>query len=83
MKMSNKQIVKMNCPDCGIIGVIPAYSTTILEEEIPEKKSIGINFRCLCCGEGITVWSEGAQLHENINVYTCPFCGVEQELKRI
>ena len=82
-KRNNKKIVKMNCPDCGIIGVIPPYSTLVLEEEIPEKKSIGLHFRCLCCGEGITVWSEGTQLHQNINVYTCPFCGVEQELKRI
>src|SRR4030042_695746 len=37
-KRNNKKIVKMNCPDCGIIGVIPAYSTPVLEEQIPEKK---------------------------------------------
>jgi len=82
-KHNNKKVFRMNCPDCGLLGVIPPYSTDVLEEEIPEKKSVGLNFRCSCCGEGITVWSEGVQLHSDINVYTCPFCGVEQNLKRV
>jgi len=81
-KHDNKKIMKMNCPDCGTLGVIPPHSTMIIEEEIPEKKSIGVNFRCLSCGEGITVWAEGAELHPNLNVYTCPYCGTEQTMEQ-
>jgi len=82
-KPNNKKILRMDCPDCGSIGVIPPHPTNIIEEEIPEKKSIGINFRCLKCEEGITVWAEGSEIHPTVNVYTCPFCGEEQKMKRI
>ena len=81
-KHNNKKFVKMNCPDCGNIGVMPPHSTIMIEEEIPEEKSIGVNFKCNSCGEGITVWAEGAELHPNLNVYTCPFCGNDQTMKR-
>jgi predicted RNA-binding Zn-ribbon protein involved in translation (DUF1610 family) len=82
-KQNNNKLVRMNCPDCGTIGVIPPQSATVVEEEIPEKKSIGINFRCGSCGEGITVWAEGAELHSDLNVYSCPFCGTDQTMERV
>ena len=81
-KSNNKKHVKMTCPDCGAIGVISPHPAQI-EEEIPEKKSIKANFRCNICGEGITVWAEGTELHKNVYVYSCPFCGEKEPLKRI
>ena len=73
-KRNNKKYVKMTCPDCGAIGVIPPNPVQI-EEIIPEKKSTKANFSCNLCGEGITIWAEGTELHSNISVYSCPFCG--------
>ena len=81
-KSNNKKPVKMTCPDCGAMGFIPSHPAQI-EEEIPEKKSIKANFRCNTCGEGITVWAEGTELHKNVYVCSCPFCGEEEPLKRI
>jgi len=78
---NNKKRVKMNCPDCGAIGIIPENPVCI-EQEIPEKKSIKKNFRCTNCGEGITVWAEGKELYKDVNVYTCPFCGIKKPLDR-
>lgn len=78
---NNKKKVRMNCPDCGAVGIIPANPSCIVEQ-IPEKKSIKKNFRCSNCGEGITVWAEGQDLYNDITVYTCPFCGIEKPLKR-
>lgn len=80
-RSNNKKRVKMNCPDCGAIGVVPENPRCI-EETIPEKKSIKKNFRCENCGEGITVWAEGEDLFEDVNVYTCPFCGIQKPLDR-
>jgi len=77
----NKQI-KMTCPHCGAVGVIPP-DPDVVEEEIPEKKSDKISFRCNNCGEGITVWAEGTDLCKKVSVYTCPFCGEKEPLKRI
>jgi len=82
-KKNNNKIVKMNCPDCGKIGFIIPRSEKFVEEEIPEKKSIGLNYRCLQCGEGITIWAEGSDLHPKIKVFTCPFCGSDKNLKQI
>jgi predicted RNA-binding Zn-ribbon protein involved in translation (DUF1610 family) len=81
-KNNNKKTVKMTCPDCGIIGIIPPHPLCI-EEEIPEKKSIKENFKCLICGEKITVWAEGTNLYEDIKVFSCPFCGIKKQLKKI
>jgi len=78
---NNKKRVKMNCPDCGAIGIIPENPSCI-EEEIPEKKSIKKNFRCRNCGEGITVWAEGKDLYGDITVYSCPFCGIKKPLRK-
>jgi predicted RNA-binding Zn-ribbon protein involved in translation (DUF1610 family) len=81
-KSNNKKYVKMTCPDCGVIGFIPP-SPMQVEEEIPEKKSAKAKFKCNICGEGITVWAEGADLYKDISVYSCPFCGEDQTMKRI
>lgn len=80
-KSNNKKFVKMTCPDCGVIGVISPHPAQI-EEEIPEKKSIKANFKCHVCGEGITVWAEGTDLYSDMHVYSCPFCGDKEPLKR-
>jgi len=80
-KRNNKKYVQMTCPDCGALGVIPPKPVQI-EESIPEKKSLKANFSCDLCGEGITVWAEGTDLYSNISVYSCPFCGEKEPLKR-
>jgi len=79
---NNKKIVKMTCPDCGKVGFIIPNPRTI-REEIPQKKSVKANFSCGRCGEGITVWAEGADLYKNVSVYSCPFCGTEKPLRRL
>jgi len=81
-KGNNTKYVKMTCPDCGAIGVIPPYPAQV-EEEIPEKKSDKANFKCNVCGEGVTVWAEGTELNENVNVFWCPFCGKKEPLERL
>ena len=81
-KRNDKKYVKMTCPDCGVIGIIPPYPAQ-LEEEIPEKKSIKANFKCNTCGEGITVWAEGTELYQGVHVFSCPYCGEQETMKRI
>lgn len=81
-KSNDEKPIKMTCPDCGGIGVVPPNPISI-EEEIPEKKSIKANFKCNSCGEGITVWAEGADLYKNMHVYSCPFCGRDQTMDKI
>ena len=81
-KGNNEKPVKMTCPDCGTIGIVPPNPISI-EEIIPEKKSIKANFRCIRCSEGITVWAEGTDLYKNMNVFSCPFCGQEQTMDRV
>jgi len=73
-KSNNKKTIKLTCPDCGIIGVIPP-DPFLIEEEIPKKKSIKVNFICNICGEGITIWAEGTEMINNTQVFSCPFCG--------
>ena len=36
---------KMNCPDCGRIGIVHTVPL-LIEEKIPDKKSMGINYSC-------------------------------------
>ena len=81
-KRNDEKPIKMTCPDCGSIGTVPANPVSIFEE-IPEKKSIKANFRCVSCSEGITVWAEGTDLYKNIDVFSCPFCGLEQTMDRV
>ena len=44
---------------------------------------ININFKCSNCGEGVIVWAEGTELYHDVNVYSCPYCGIEKTLNRI
>ena len=81
-KSNDKKSVKMTCPDCGIIGIIPPYPSCI-EEVIPEKKSLKANFKCSTCGEGIAIWAEGTDLYNEMQVFSCPFCGIKKQLKKI
>jgi predicted RNA-binding Zn-ribbon protein involved in translation (DUF1610 family) len=81
-KRNDKKPIKMTCPDCGAIGIVPSYPVSVIEE-IPEKKSIKANFKCVNCSEGITVWAEGTDLYQNINVFSCPFCGQQQTMDRV
>ena len=74
--------IKMTCPDCGSVGVIPK-KPRIIEEEIPKKKSIKSGFKCNNCGEGVTIWAEGSDLYEDMHVYSCPYCGKEESMYRI
>jgi predicted RNA-binding Zn-ribbon protein involved in translation (DUF1610 family) len=81
-KGDNKKYVKMTCPDCGAIGVIPPKPASI-EDFIPEKKSIKANFTCDICNETLTIWAEGADLYKKLQVYTCPYCGTIESMKKI
>jgi len=79
---NDKKSIIITCPECGRVGVIPSVPDCI-EGEIPEEKSGNVNFKCGSCGEGITIWAEGAKLYQNVCVYSCPFCGEEEPMKRI
>jgi len=81
-KRNNKKTFKITCPDCGKMGVISPLPRCV-EEEIPDKKSVNINFKCTNCGEFVTVWAEGAELYSDIRVFSCPYCGIEKNMNRI
>ena len=72
----------MTCPDCGQISTVTP-NPFVLEEEIPEKKSPNINFKCRSCGEGLMIWAEGSDLYPNVKVFSCPYCGTFKNLQRI
>jgi len=80
-KGNNKKNIKMTCPDCGKIGVITPNPDSV-EEEIPQKKSVNVNFRCSRCGEGLIIWAEGTDLCNDIKVFSCPFCGKNNTMNR-
>ncbi len=82
LKGDNKQYVKMTCPDCGTIGVIPPNPASI-EDVIPEKKSIKAKFKCDICNEGLTIWAEGTDLYKKLHVYSCPYCGEIETMKKV
>ena len=79
---NGKKSVKMTCPNCGELGIMPKEAACI-EEEIPEKKSSGVNFRCKICGKGVTIWAEGSEIHPDICLYSCPFCGEQEPMQQI
>jgi len=81
-RRDNKKPVKMTCPDCGEIGIIPPTPKSV-EEEIPEKKSVNVHFKCNICGEDLTIWAEGTELYPDVHVYSCPYCGEEKTMNRI
>lgn len=81
-RRNDKKPLKMTCPDCGEIATIspnPIY----IWDEIPEKKSLKVNFRCKTCGEGLTVWAEGADLYQDVCICSCPYCGEQKALSRV
>ena len=80
-KKNNKKPLKLTCPDCGAFGIILPYPP-VIEDVIPENKSINADFICKNCGEGITLWAEGKALYNKIFVYSCPFCGKDESLKK-
>ena len=80
-KGNNNKPLKMTCPDCGLVASIPV-KPLLEEDEIPEKKSIGVTFKCESCNEGITIWAEGSELYQNMHVYCCPFCGKEGTMNK-
>ncbi|MCX6666954.1 MAG: hypothetical protein NTV74_01750 [Euryarchaeota archaeon] len=81
-KHNNKKYFKMTCPDCGKVATVSPLATCV-EEEIPEKKSVNVNFKCTNCGEGVTIWAEGADLYQDVCVYSCPYCGIEKTLDKV
>lgn len=81
-RSNDKKPVKMTCPDCGKLGIIPETAACI-EGEIPEKKSAGVNFKCELCGEGVTIWAEGSEMYPDICLYSCPFCGEQKPMQQI
>ena len=79
-KQNNKKTFTLTCPDCGHVGTISS-SPQIVVEEVPEKKSVNKNFTCTSCGEWVSIWAEGATLYPDIQIYSCPYCGVKQSMK--
>jgi predicted RNA-binding Zn-ribbon protein involved in translation (DUF1610 family) len=73
-KHENRKPFKLTCPDCGYVGTIPTVPK-IIEDEIPDEKSVKTKFICQKCGEFISVWAEGVDLFKNVKIFTCPYCG--------
>ena len=78
-KRENRKAFSLTCPDCGNIGVI-SNTPTKIEGEIPDEKSKKTKFTCNKCGEFISIWAEGTNLHNNIKILTCPYCGTEKSM---
>lgn len=78
-KRNNKKSFSLTCPDCGYIGTIPPMPK-LVEEEIPDEKSVKTKFTCKKCGEFISIWAEGADLFENLKIFSCPYCGKKQTM---
>lgn len=78
-KENNKKPFALTCPDCGTVGKISS-SPTVIVEEIPKQKSENIKFKCKSCGERVSVWAEGAELYQNIQINSCPYCGKKQPM---
>ncbi len=72
----------MTCPNCGGIGWIPTIHS-VTTGVIPAEKSGNISFICKVCGESLTIWSEGGEIHPQTKVYSCPFCGSMRLLRRV
>ena len=81
-KHNNKKPFTLTCPDCGTVGRISG-SPSVVVEEIPEQKSENVKFKCRNCGERVSIWAEGADLVQNVQIYSCPYCGEEQTMKNI
>lgn len=81
-KHNNKKPFTLTCPDCGTVGRISG-SPPVVVEEIPEQKSENVKFKCRTCGERVSIWAEGTDLVQNVQIYSCPYCGEEQTMKNI
>jgi len=79
---NNKKPVKMTCPDCGHVGVIPSVPS-VIKGDVPKTKSPSVKFKCTNCNERVTLWAEGTVLHPDIKVFSCPYCGYQQPLSKI
>ncbi|MBN1280702.1 MAG: hypothetical protein JXA00_03545 [Candidatus Thermoplasmatota archaeon] len=79
-RQDNKKSFLLTCPDCGMTGMVPSTPSVIVAE-IPEKKSTSKNFTCQQCGEWVMVWAEGTELASDLHVYSCPYCGAQQDLQ--
>ena len=73
-------IMTETCPDCGCVGQV-TRSSPVIEETIPQQKSVNKTFKCEHCHEWVTVWAEGTDMVNNIQIYSCPYCGTRQTLK--
>ena len=78
--LNNKKPFRLTCPDFGETGIVTSNSEKIFED-IPEKKSIYKKFICEHCGEWMMVWAEGTDIIQDVQVYSCPFCGTKQGLQ--
>ena len=81
-KHNNKKPFTLTCPDCGTVGKISS-SPLVVVEEIPEQKSENIKFKCKNCGERVSIWAEGTDLVQDVQIYSCPYCGEGQSMKNI
>ena len=78
-KRNNKKPFTLTCPDCGYIGKIPPTPKSIVAE-IPDQKSEKTKFKCGNCGEWISIWAEGTDLFQDIQIHSCPYCGEKQSM---
>ncbi len=78
-KRDNKKPFTLTCPDCGNVGTIPP-SPKLVEEEIPEQKSVKTRFECKNCGEFVSIWAEGTDLFHEMQIHSCPYCGKKQSM---
>jgi len=81
-KNNDKKPFTLTCPDCGNVGKISANPAVVVEK-IPKHKSENIKFKCKSCGERVSIWAEGADLVQNVEIYSCPYCGEKQSMKNI
>lgn len=73
-KHENRKPFSLTCPDCGNVGII-SHAPKFIEEEIPDEKSIKTKFTCIKCGEFVSIWAEGTDIYENVQIFNCPYCG--------
>ncbi len=75
-KKNNHHSFAFVCPTCGTKGTISDHPT-IVQEDIPDQKSMITTFICKRCGEWVSVWSQGKTTLKDLQIGTCPFCGKE------
>jgi len=79
-KKNDLRNLTLTCPDCGAVGRISSHPPKIIDS-IPTEKSQRMCFICTRCGEQLNLWSEGKPLFENINIFSCPYCGINKPMK--